>query len=82
MLQLSDMTLEDIFLRITMGDEANKLKGAEPAAAPANTSEKPKFSLNVKDGELVAEEVEEEEKLLVDQSFDDPDEEKNEGGEE
>ena len=82
MLQLSDMTLEDIFLRITMGDEANRLKGAEPAAAPANTSEKPKFSLNVKDGELVAEEVEEEEKLLVDQSFDDPDEEKNEGGEE
>jgi ABC-2 type transport system ATP-binding protein len=82
MLQLSDMTLEDIFLRITMGDDANKLKGAEPAAAPANTSEKPKFSLNVKDGELVAEEVEEEEKLLVDQSFDDPDEEKNEGGEE
>ena len=82
MLQLSDMTLEDIFLRITMGDDANRLKGAELAAAPANTSEKPKFSLNVKDGELVAEEVEEEEKLLVDQSFDDPDEEKNEGGEE
>ena len=79
MLQLSDMTLEDIFLRITMGDEASRIKGSEPVASASKES--PKFSLNVKDGELVAEEVEKEEKLLVDQSFDDPDEENNEGGE-
>ncbi|MCR4887881.1 MAG: ABC transporter ATP-binding protein [Ruminococcus sp.] len=79
MLQLSAMTLEDIFLKITMGDEViAKEKAAEMGRKPENTA--PKFSLDIKDGELVATEVEKEEKLLVDQSFDD-DDENNEGGE-
>ncbi|MDE5853998.1 MAG: ABC transporter ATP-binding protein [Ruminococcus sp.] len=50
MLQLSDLTLEDIFLKITMNDviaEDNKNN-------PKNTS--PKFDINVEDGELVASE--------------------------
>ena len=81
MLQLSDLTLEDIFLKITMGDI---MPGAEQAEKPA--AEKPKFDLDIKDGELVATEVEEEtkevleENLPADQSFADDD--KNEGGEE
>ena len=81
MLQLSDLTLEDIFLKITMGDV---MPGAEQAEKPA--AEKPKFDLDIKDGELVATEVEEEtkevleENLPADQSFADDD--KNEGGEE
>jgi ABC-2 type transport system ATP-binding protein len=81
MLQLSDLTLEDIFLKITMGDI---MPGAEKAENPA--AEKPKFDLDIKDGELVATEVEEEtkevleENLPADQSFADDD--KNEGGEE
>jgi ABC-2 type transport system ATP-binding protein len=79
MLQLSDMTLEDIFLKITMGDEViAKEKAAEMGKKSESTA--PKFSFDVKDGELVATEVEKEEKLLVDQSFDD-DDENNEGGE-
>ena len=81
MLQLSDLTLEDIFLKITMGDI---MPGAEKAEKPAK--DKPKFDLDIKDGELVATEVEEEakevleENLPADQSFADDDE--NEGGEE
>ncbi len=81
MLQLSDLTLEDIFLKITMGDI---MPGAEKVENPA--AEKPKFDLDIKDGELVATEVEEEtkevleENLPADQSFADDD--KNEGGEE
>ncbi len=81
MLQLSDLTLEDIFLKITMGDI---MPGAEQVENPA--AEKPKFDLDIKDGELVATEVEEEtkevleENLPADQSFADDD--KNEGGEE
>ncbi len=81
MLQLSDLTLEDIFLKITMGDV---MPGAEQAEKPA--AEKPKFDLDIKDGELVATEVEEEtkevleENLPADQSFAYDD--KNEGGEE
>lgn len=50
MLQLSDLTLEDIFLKITMGDVVignNK-------NSTKNTS--PKFDINVEDGELVASE--------------------------
>ncbi len=81
MLQLSDLTLEDIFLKITMGDI---MPGAEKSEKPA--AEKPKFDLDIKDGELVATEVEEEtkevleENLPADQSFAVDD--KNEGGEE
>ncbi|MBR5165471.1 MAG: ATP-binding cassette domain-containing protein [Ruminococcus sp.] len=81
MLQLSDLTLEDIFLKITMGDI---MPGAEKVEKPA--ADKPKFDLDIKDGELVATEVEEEtkevleENLPADQSFADDD--KNEGGEE
>ncbi len=81
MLQLSDLTLEDIFLKITMGDI---MPGAEKAENPA--AEKPKFDLDIKDGELVATEVEEEakealeENLPADQSFADDDD--NKGGEE
>ena len=80
MLQLSDLTLEDIFLKITMGDV---MPGAEKAEA--KEKEKPKFDLDIKDGELVAKEVEEEtrelleENLPADESFEDDD---NEGGEE
>ncbi|SEL20367.1 ABC-2 type transport system ATP-binding protein [Ruminococcus sp. YRD2003] len=82
MLQLSDLTLEDIFLKITMGDAIPA--GAEKAEKPAK--DKPKFDLNVKDGALVATEVEEEtkedleENLPADRSFEDED--KKEGGEE
>jgi ABC-2 type transport system ATP-binding protein len=60
------------------------MPGAEKAEKPA--AEKPKFDLDIKDGELVATEVEEEtkevleENLPADQSFADDD--KNEGGEE
>lgn len=70
MLQLSDLTLEDIFLKITMGDV---MPGAEKAEK--TEKEAPKFNLDVKDGELVATEVEEEakpeliENLPADQSF-------------
>lgn len=50
MLQLSDLTLEDIFLKITMGDvvignNKNSTKNISP-----------KFDINVEDGELVASE--------------------------
>ena len=81
MLQLSDLTLEDIFLKITMGDI---MPGSEKAEKPAK--DKPKFDLDIKDGELVATEVEEEakevleENLPADQSFADDDD--NKGGEE
>lgn len=49
MLQLSDLTLEDIFLKITMDDSF------------VNNAEKksPKIELDVKDGELIASEIEE-----------------------
>ncbi len=49
MLQLSDLTLEDIFLKITMGDTA-----AVPASAAAPSK---KIDLKVRDGELIAEET-------------------------
>lgn len=80
LLQLSDLTLEDIFLKITMGDV---IPGAEKAET--QEKEKPKFDLDIKDGELVATEVEEEakevleENLPADQSFED---DNNEGGDE
>ena len=51
MLQLSDLTLEDIFLRITMGDNA---------AAAVDTSVgnyAPKLDLKVENGQLVATEA-------------------------
>lgn len=82
MLQLSDLTLEDIFLKITMGDG---ITGAEKAGDSAK--EAPKFALDVKDGELIATEVSEEakeeleENLPADQSFGDEDN-NSEGGEE
>ncbi|SFY02585.1 ABC transporter ATP-binding protein [Ruminococcus sp. XPD3002] len=44
MLQLSNLTLEDIFLKITMGDGVDQKK---PESAP-------KIELSVKDGELIA----------------------------
>ena len=44
MLQLSNLTLEDIFLKITMGDGVEQKK---PESAP-------KIELSVKDGELIA----------------------------
>lgn len=47
MLQLSDLTLEDIFLKITMGGSSEGIN--MPAAGKA-----PKIDLSVKDGELVA----------------------------
>lgn len=81
MLQLSDLTLEDIFLKITMGDDVvNKKKDGKSASSP-------KLSVNVKDGELVATEVENETKEVLevnrpaDESFGDNDNE-NKGGEE
>lgn len=81
MLQLSDLTLEDIFLKITMGDDiVNKKKDSKSAPSP-------KLSVNVKDGELVATEVENETKEVLevnrpaDESFGDNDDE-NKGGEE
>jgi len=46
MLQLSDLTLEDIFLKITMGDSAAKSASADSKA--------PKIDISVKDGELIA----------------------------
>lgn len=51
MMQLSDLTLEDIFLKITMDDSF------------VNNAEKksPKIELDVKDGELIASEVKENE---------------------
>ncbi len=67
MLQLSDLTLEDIFLRITMGDAAlGKTMAGEKKSAK-------KISLNVENGELVAAE----EKETTESSSDD-----NKGGEE
>ena len=67
MLQLSDLTLEDIFLRITMGDAAlGKTMAGEKKPAK-------KISLNVENGELVATE----EKETTESSSDD-----NKGGEE
>ncbi len=46
MLQLSDLTLEDIFLKITMGETlSDSQKNSKPA---------PKIDISVKDGELVA----------------------------
>ena len=67
MLQLSDLTLEDIFLRITMGDAAlGKTMAGEKKPAK-------KISLNVENGELVAAE----EKETTESSSDD-----NKGGEE
>ncbi|MBQ8959668.1 MAG: ATP-binding cassette domain-containing protein [Ruminococcus sp.] len=50
MLQLSDLTLEDIFLKITMGDNVRK-DGTVREEAP---KPKPNISFDVKDGELVA----------------------------
>ena len=50
MLQLSDLTLEDIFLKITMGDSVNSDGTKREPEAKA----KPKLSFEVKDGELVA----------------------------
>ncbi len=49
MLQLSDMTLEDIFIKITMGDDLRRND------SKSNKKKAPKIKLNVKDGELVAE---------------------------
>ena len=49
MLQLSNLTLEDIFLKITMGDIVPGRDKADIVEKPA-----PKIELSVKDGELVA----------------------------
>lgn len=50
MLHLSDLTLEDIFLKITMGDVVAGNNGSNGKNTP------PKFDINVEDGELVASE--------------------------
>lgn len=49
MLQLSDLTLEDIFLKITMGDGVDQTKKTDT----------PEIEISVKDGELVASQKEE-----------------------
>ena len=72
MLQLSDLTLEDIFLKITMGD-----------GVPVVTEQSaPKLDIKVKDGELIASEKEEpaEEALPEDEAA--ADDSDNNGGEE
>ena len=48
MLQLSDLTLEDIFLKITMGDAAS------PAGAASAKHAGPRLDLKIENGELVA----------------------------
>ncbi|MBR2284759.1 MAG: ATP-binding cassette domain-containing protein [Ruminococcus sp.] len=48
MLQLSDLTLEDIFLKITMGDAAS------PAGAASAKPAGPRLDLKIENGELVA----------------------------
>ena len=66
MLQLSDLTLEDIFLKITMGDGVSSV--SEQTA--------PKLDLKIKDGELIASEKQEPAEEA------DADESENNGGEE
>ena len=73
MLQLSDLTLEDIFLKITMGDGMN-----------VPSAESPKLDVKIKDGQLIASEKEEtapsaEEAAPEDTAADGSD---NDGGEE
>ena len=76
MLQLSDLTLEDIFLKITMGD-----------GVPVTTGDtsSPQFDLKVEDGELIAsqkEETEPEEEEVPDEETAVEDDSDNNGGEE
>jgi len=66
MLQLSDLTLEDIFLKITMGD----------GVSSASEQTAPKLDLKIKDGELIASEKQEPAEEA------DADESENNGGEE
>ncbi|MBO4877262.1 MAG: ATP-binding cassette domain-containing protein [Ruminococcus sp.] len=49
MLQLSDLTLEDIFLKITMGDTV-----VGDVSQQTETSSGPKLNLKVEDGQLIA----------------------------
>lgn len=51
MMQLSDLTLEDIFLKITMGDTVVSVSNDEESKPPVD------FNINVENGELVAEKV-------------------------
>ncbi|MBR1823219.1 MAG: ATP-binding cassette domain-containing protein [Ruminococcus sp.] len=72
MLQLSDLTLEDIFLKITMGD----------GVTVTSSSDAPKLDVSVKDGQLIASEREEakpEDTAPEEDAADDGD---NDGGEE
>ena len=75
MLQLSDLTLEDIFLKITMGEE-----NSIAAKAPSKKKSSPKLDLKIEDGELRASEVTDE----APEEAEKPAETdlKNEGGEE
>lgn len=75
MLQLSDLTLEDIFLKITMGEE-NSIAAKDPSKKKSS----PKLDLKIEDGELRASEVTDE----APENTEKPAETdlKNEGGEE
>ena len=75
MLQLSDLTLEDIFLKITMGEE-NSIAAKDPSKKKSS----PKLDLKIEDGELRASEVTDE----APEEAEKPAETdlKNEGGEE
>ena len=75
MLQLSDLTLEDIFLKITMGEE-NSIAAKDPSKKKSST----KLDLKIEDGELRASEVTDE----APEEAEKPAETdlKNEGGEE
>lgn len=71
MLQLSDLTLEDIFLKITTGDD---IPGRDKEDYVKKAA--PKLDLNIKDGELIATEKNDEEADAEEASGE------NEGGEE
>ena len=74
MLQLSDLTLEDIFLKITMGDGVNASSGGNA----------PRLDVNIRDGQLIASEREEAAPAAEEAAPDDAaaDGSDNDGGEE
>ena len=74
MLQLSDLTLEDIFLKITMGDGVNANSGGNA----------PRLDVNIRDGQLIASEREEAAPAAEEAAPDDAaaDGSDNDGGEE
>ena len=73
MLQLSDMTLEDIFLKITMSE----------GITASDSSNAPKLEVKVKDGELIASEKTDDNKEKADaETAEETDGSENNGGEE